>query len=289
MQIWQGNLIEALRGIQAFLDQYAGVLGTIPGSGARKKLDAQVAELMARSAAQDSSRIASLNATQLQYERRVVVLRDHMTPIARIAAAEVEPGPDIHALTMPARGASTQQLYAAAMGMAEAAEPYAAMFVNAGLADDFIAQLRGAANDLLAPVDSRTLSRGVRKGATATMMVLSSRVRKTVRVLDALIQRELQDDTDLLAQWKSVKRPAAKAGKSRRATTATPRPEASAPLPSAATAPPPSEVYAPTAADTAPRLELVQSPPNAAIAGSSSRSRLLSFLPMRRALVAARN
>ena len=235
MQIWQGNLITALRGIQEFLDKHADVLGTIPKSGARQTLDAQVAEMSAHSVTQDDSHVAAKNATRTQNALRQTVLRDHMAPVARVAAAALPPGPEIAALTLPKRRLSTQQLYAAASAMANVAEPHAEIFTGRGLPDDFLAQLRSAANDLLVPVDSRTQNRIVRKGATASMKVQASNARKNVRILDALVQKQIKNDANLLTQWLGVRRPNAKTAKAGVAAPATPA--ASAPVIPAPTTP----------------------------------------------------
>jgi hypothetical protein len=248
MQIRQGRLLDALRGIQAFLDEHTDVLGTIPQSGARQKLDAQVAELTAHAVAQDGSHRAAKDATQTQYALRRAVLRDHMAPIARIAAAELPPAPALAALGMPTRRLTTPQLHAAAMGMADTAEPHAAVFTSSALPDDFLTQLRNAANDLLVPIDTRTRSRSVRKGATASLADQAKSVRKTVGVLDALVKKQIKGNTDLLTRWQAVKRPPAKAARGSTTPPVTPV----APVPDIPAAPVASPAAA-TAPTTAPQ------------------------------------
>jgi len=162
-----------------FLDAHTDVLGTIPKSGARVKLDTQVADLTAHARTQSGSHLAAQGATQTQTVARQKLLKKHMEPIARIAAAELPPTPELKPLQMPKRkGPTTDVLHATAMGMADEAEKHSAIFTGAGLADDFVAQLRSAADALLPPLDARTQSRGVRKGATAGLKAQEVSARK---------------------------------------------------------------------------------------------------------------
>lgn len=83
---------------------------------------------------------------------------------------------------------------------------YANVFISAGLPADFIVQLDGAANALLAALSTHETLRG--RGVTATkgMKGLLSEGRKVVHVLDAYVRIALKDDPALLAGWNSVKR-----------------------------------------------------------------------------------
>lgn len=223
METRQGYLLDALRGIQTFLDANAGVLGTIPQSGARLKLDTQVADLTAHARTQSGSHVAAQSATQTQTAARQKLLKKHMEPVARIAAAELPPTPELKPLQMPKRKKpSADVLHAAAMGMADEAEKYTAVFTGAGLPDDFVAQLRTAADALLPPLDARRQSRGVRKGATAGLKAQETSARKTVRVLDVLVRNALDGDEVLLARWDTVKRVVAKPGPAIGAVSAPP-------------------------------------------------------------------
>jgi hypothetical protein len=213
MQTRQGNTLQALRGVQAFLDAHAETLTTVAACGARKTLDTQIEEVSAHVMAQSGSHLASQGATQKQYALRQALLADHMAPIARIAAADLPLTPELHPLKMPKGRPSTEKLGAAAKGMADAAEPYAGVFVSAGLPQDFTKQLRAAADAMLVPIDARTQSRGSRQGATKGLKNAMLMASKTVRVLDAFVRRALKDDPALLASWDAVRRPPSKTGK----------------------------------------------------------------------------
>src|SRR5262245_15140110 len=64
MQITQGNVLQSLRGVQAFLDTNADQLPGLKESGARVRLDALVEELGSHAAAQTGTVLAAKGATQ---------------------------------------------------------------------------------------------------------------------------------------------------------------------------------------------------------------------------------
>jgi hypothetical protein len=236
MQISQGNTLAALRGVQAFLDAHSDVLSAAATSGARKKLDALVETLSDHATIQTGSILASKGATQKQYALRKALLEDHMAPIARIAAADLPQTPELTPLKMPRGRPSTETLHSAATGMAEAAQPYVAVFTAAGLPADFITQLVAAADAMLVPIDTRTQNRGKRNGATKGLKETVRSALKTVRVLDSFVRPVIKDDPALLATWDSVRRPPAKAGRAAGTTTApTPPATPSAPAVPAST------------------------------------------------------
>jgi hypothetical protein len=245
VQITQGNTLQALRGVQAFLDKYAGLLPGLNESGARKKLDALVEELGAHAAAQTGSVLAAKGATQKQYAMRIVLLEDYMAPIARIAEADLPDTPELRALRLPQARLSTENLAKAAVGMADAAEPHAAVFIAAGLAPDFVAQLRQKAKDALAPLDLRTENRSARRGATRGVKESIRAAKRTVRVLDTFVRRMLRNNAVLMERWAAVKRPNPKVGRvaGQSSDVPAPPPEPAAPLAPAA----PTSPLAPTA------------------------------------------
>ena len=245
MQITQGNTLQSLRGVQAFLDKYAEMLPGLNESGARKKLDALVEELNAHAAAQTGSVLAAKGATQKQYLMRDVLLQDFMAPVARIAEADLPDTPELRPLRMPLGKPSTETLAKAAVGMADAAEPHAAVFVAAGLAQDFVAQLRQAAKDVLVPLDMRTDNRSARRSATRGVKETVRAAKRTVRVLDTFVRRTLRGNVVILERWAAVKRPNPKISK------AVPSLLPAPPSPAPATPSAPS-VPAPTLAPPAP-------------------------------------
>ena len=202
----QTKVLLSLRGAQAFLEANARRLPTVNATGARRRLDDDIARLSAHAAQQVASDLQARGATKLQRALRLALLRDHMSPIARIAKLELPRTPDVDPFRMPKGKPIVARLAAMAQGMAEAAAPHAEVFIAAGMPVDFIARLTQAADALLESVIYRTASRGRRAGATTGLGTQLSAGRQTVHVLDAFVKTELKDDAALLASWNSVKR-----------------------------------------------------------------------------------
>jgi hypothetical protein len=83
---------------------------------------------------------------------------------------------------------------------------HVAVFVEAGLDTDCLAQLCAAADAMRAQVDSRTQARARRGGATRGIDEMLRNARMTVRVLNAFVRKEIKTDAALLTAWDSVQR-----------------------------------------------------------------------------------
>jgi hypothetical protein len=137
---------------------------------------------------------------------REALLRDHMAPIAGIAAAELPQTPELEPLKMPRGSPSIERLRARALGMAKAAAPFADTFVSSGLPADFIDQLVAAANATVGTVGIRQQSKVARAGATKGLSTVLSKGRKCVRALDRMVKSALKNDPALLAAWRVASR-----------------------------------------------------------------------------------
>ena len=206
MQTTQGSVLESLQAVQTFLTDNADRLAGVVKTGARQKLDEAIAELTTHAEEQQGSHLAAQGNTQEKRNLQLVLRRDHMAPIARIARAELPPTPAVEPLRMPKGRPTVARLAALADGMANAAAPFADTFISAGLPTDFIAQLRAATTALVAAVAERNQNRGKRGGATTGLKQKLGRARRIVHVLDAFIQTALKDDQVLLSSWNIVKR-----------------------------------------------------------------------------------
>lgn len=206
MQTRQGSMLQSLRNVEAFLEQHADVLANVIQTGARQKLADAITALATHVTDQTGNTLASRGATKTQYALRQVLVHDHMAAIARIASAELPPTPAIAPLRMPARSIGAEKLAAAAYGMAQAAEPHAAVFTAAGLPADFIARLTGAADAMLKAIGDRARNGSNRRAATKGLQARLSDGRKIVRVLDVFVRTALKNEPALLAGWLTAKR-----------------------------------------------------------------------------------
>ena len=222
MQTAQGSVLESLRAVQKFLTDNGDRLAGVVKTGARQKLDDAIVELTTHASDQQGSNLAAQGNTKTKRTLQLVLRRDHMAPIARIARADLPPTPAVEPLKMPKGRPTVERLAALAEGMAKAAAPFADTFVSAGLPIDFIAQLNGATDAMVGAVNERNQNRGKRGGATTGLKRKLGKARRIVHVLDAFVQTALQDDPELLSTWNLVKR--VRRPSNRPATSTTPPP-----------------------------------------------------------------
>jgi hypothetical protein len=236
MQTTQGTMLQSLRAVQQFIDANSTALAGVVQTGARKRLDDAVLALEGHAADQTGSALTSQGLTAKQSALRTVLLRDHMSPIARIAKADLPNTPEFQPLRMPRGRPTPERLSAAAAGMAQVATQFSDTFVKEGLPQDFVAQLTGAADTFVGSLTERIQTRGRRKGATTGVKAKLSEGRKVVHILDAFVKTALKDDAPLLANWNLVKRVPKTTGRAP-ATPATPAAPAAPAAPHAPAAP----------------------------------------------------
>lgn len=206
MQTVQGNMLESLVRVRTFLDANADRLANVVKTGTRTRLDETIAALTNSVENQGSSNIAARKSTRAQYARRLALLKDHMAVVARIARASLPNTPELAALRMPKGAPSLARLSAAAHEMANGATAHTDVFVSAGLPSDFVANLKAAADAMLAARGERGTSTGRRAGATEALKAGLSAGRKVVRVLDAMVKSALKGQPGLTADWDNVRR-----------------------------------------------------------------------------------
>lgn len=237
MESKQGNTLLSLQNVQAYLSENAATLGDVISTETRAALDDSISELSEHAAVQDGHLRTARGTAARQREKRAELIRDHMAPISRIAKLKLENTPALIAFTIPKNRPSAERLAALADGMAKAAEPFADVFVRAGCKPEFIQNLRIAADELLATLHERALSRGIVREATSALHTKLSRARKVLHVIDGFLRSALANDPDRLANWKLVKRvPKPHYGPNARTTT-NPVPATGTPGPVAIPAP----------------------------------------------------
>jgi len=206
MQSQHNAVLNALQRAQRFMDANAASLGTLNASGYRHILDDVVGALSNHAVNQATSRRVGSGETARQRVLRNVLKLNHMRPIAAIAAAQLKVVPEFTALRMPPTNSTSRALIAAAGAMGEAAGKYAKTFTAAGLPTDFLTKLDQAAADLNDAIGNRGSTRTLQNAATAGLRSQAARGRETLKVLDSLIEPQLQGDPVLIVQWKAARR-----------------------------------------------------------------------------------
>jgi hypothetical protein len=205
----QERIYNTGRRIQAFLIANDALLGTINKSGMRADLDAIVDALGNSGGQQAAGRVNAIGETARQRALRLALRLNHMQPIASVARAKLRTVPNFQAMTMPSPNTRIVSLLAHAHGMAEAAQPYAQVFIDAGLSQDFISNLTAAADAVKTSIDTRAAARGQRSSATGTLKDLENRARLAFKALNDFVVPILSADvahSGSLAEWKKARR-----------------------------------------------------------------------------------
>ena len=207
---------------QQFIDEHDIVLGAAAVSRARGKLRTIVSALDAHSSAQSEFRMTAQMLTQSKAAARRVLLQDHLAPIAAAARAQVAAVQELAVVrALPRKSESIHNLLTRAEDTMSFVTPLAGVLVDAGLPEDFIAQLQVATDTLRELASRQVTSRSRRMGATTGIREQLAAGRRQVALLDRLVRTVLRgSDGALLTEWKTrIALPAA-------ASTLAPRTEA---------------------------------------------------------------
>lgn len=225
----QGAVLETLLRIRRFLEDFTAMLGAVNQSDARKRLDDTVTQIGSHAVAQVGGHRVSQGETARQRLLRLALRNDHMRPIAVIASQKLREEPEFTKLLLPPVKILGPMLTAAARDMANAAEQYTDLFVKEGLAADFVAELRAAANALDQSMIARGQSQGQRAGATKGLQAETARARALIRQLDSLVRPKLGTNEELVREWEVASH--IKRSRTSQSTTADVAPSATAVTP----------------------------------------------------------
>ena len=242
---------DTLVNVQRFLDANGAALASVNSSGGRKALNDAIEALDGHAIAQTEHQIGSTGETQKQRRLRLTLRRQFLRPIAKVAAATLADVPELASLRLPPVALRGAPLVDAANAIANAAAPYAATFVAAGLRPDFLDGLRALAQQIESSLGGRTDHTTKRRGSTIALGSGAASGRRALHLLDAAIHQSVTDE-QLLAEWSAVRRIPKKPGPVRTAAAPLTSPVTSSPVP-------PVEVTAVAAPAVAPPP--AQSPP----------------------------
>ena len=167
MRTIQGNILESLRNVKSFLDQHEDKLQDVIKTGTRVALLEAIADLEGYSNQQAAGTGTARNATKQAAELRKELVNEHMALIARIASARLPRTPELANLRTPRGSQSDTKLATRAYEMASTAEPFAQVFLDAGLPADFIEQLKNAADRMFGARELRAMGHVTRVTASS--------------------------------------------------------------------------------------------------------------------------
>ena len=204
----QQRVVQRFAQVQNFLDANTALIDPASVAPQRQVLAGVIAQIGTYATQQQSRGVETVQAHSVASLRDS--LRDSsMRPIATIALAKLPITPNLRsAFALPAAKTNALTIITMAQTMAQAAEPYAQVFVQNGLKATFLDDLNAAITGLHNAVTAADNSKLTSKGATSgiTEQLLSG--KQAVKLLDAIVRPALATNKTLLAQWNTVRREA---------------------------------------------------------------------------------
>jgi hypothetical protein len=206
MKIVQGRTLDAGRRVVGFLDTQAVNVGASVSAALRAKLDIAVQQFANAAVAQESATSGGKAATLNQSVLRKGLYDSFLVHMARAAKSALKLSPDLGVLVVSAADERSPGFVGKITAAASAAEKYLAIFVEHGMAADFVTQLRAGIAQLEAAAVTRQTQLGSRSTATATLKAADKAVREAIGLVDAAIKPILKKDLALKAGWEASKR-----------------------------------------------------------------------------------
>ena len=201
------STLDTLQRVQEFLSQHPLVDSPAQLGEQATELDDVIQRLSGEMVNQETGVRYARVHTEYEAKLRQTLYADHMQPIARIARDVLDASSMNKAFRLPTGGQRVNlTLITAARAMAGAAEQQKDVFLRHGQPQDFIEQLRSAAETLENARLAKTENTRRRVTATKSVRDQLRRGRRTLRLLNAVLMPMLRKQPELLAAWKSAKR-----------------------------------------------------------------------------------
>jgi hypothetical protein len=220
---------QSLERAQQFFDVHADVLGVVNGTELRRQLDAAVAELRRAVTEQDTCARDKVGERHNQEALESVLVKSHLSPIAKFARAELAVVPNFRALTPSTRNVTGDRLVNVARSVGGAAAPWADQFVAGHFPADFLAQLAAATDAVKASMEVRSGKNLQRVNATQRVATAVKSGRKIVARLDARVTKLIAGNAGLLEEWRVARRVVLKPGVVKATAAGAPAPVTSTP------------------------------------------------------------
>ena len=205
----QENLLEALARVEDFLDSNQAVMATVITSKAHQNFSASRERLVEYMKAQGEHTRGLRAAVAVKRRLAAQLVRHHFRPIGVVARKQLRAAEEFSALTQPGKRQRHVALVATGYGMARAAQVHEALFLEAGLPADFLAQLARATEALEAGITAKGRVESQRVEATAGLTKEGRVARFALRLLDTLVRSAVREDDALIDRWGKVSRVAA--------------------------------------------------------------------------------
>jgi hypothetical protein len=198
-----------LRAARQFLDKYTERLDGVVKSGSRRQLDKAISDLEGLALSQATGG-TMVSGKEKIAQLRAELVEKHMVPIARIASVDLPAKPELAPLKLLPGKPTPEKLVAAARAMGATAEPFAQIFIDAGMPTTFLDELETSAATLADFAARRKGKRAEGIQATKGIRATVSQGARIMSALDGLVGKSLDRrsaaDKLILTEWKSVKR-----------------------------------------------------------------------------------
>jgi len=206
MDVKQGRALMALYAVDVFIDAHKADLPKTSSAGARSRLSRGLTELVRYVRTQEAGVIVTKQLTRAKEAKREALIRDFMTPIARIAKLEGASVPDLKPLKMPRGDPGVEKLLGHAAGMLAVVSRHVEVFVELGLAPTVVEDMQAAIDAVIDSITDRSAKVGERGGATKGIGHMLKALNDQRKILDSLVRSDLRDKPEELANWQLVKR-----------------------------------------------------------------------------------
>jgi hypothetical protein len=246
MRALQNAVLEALRRVQRFFEEYAAVLtGLIDLTVARKRLDDVVSSFTDHAFDQDANDRGAKGETARQRDVRIKLRAERMNAIAFIARRNLRSTPQFAALQLPKPTVHGQAFLASAKAMAAAATIHKDTLIAHGLPSTFLDDFTAAITTLDNSMGDREQNHNRRLAATKGLDAEEKQGRLVLSVLDRLLKPALADNDALLRAWQGARHIRRRTGP---ATAASAGPKTTGPAAPVATPAPATSTTPPVAA-----------------------------------------
>lgn len=218
MDLKQGRALMALYAVDVFIDGHKAKLPKTSSSGARARLSRGLDELALYIRTQEAGALVTKQLTQAKKAKRTALVRDFMTPIARIAKLESSRVPELQPLKTPRGEPGVERLLGHAAGMLVVVSQHVELFVELGLPPTVVEDMLAAIDAVIGTITDRRNQIGQRAGATKGVGRMIVALNKQKAVLDSFVRSDLKDSPSLFASWKLIKRAEPLPGRRRKAS-----------------------------------------------------------------------
>lgn len=201
------QFLAALETARQFLDAKAALLGPINSTGARKTLDEVTETLKQLDQQQGQHRELAKGQRKVELQLAEAFRRKYLRPVIEIAQAKLPEETELLSdIRLPRGTLSGTGMASRGHQIASLAEPFAKVFVDAGLPATFVADTHAAADGLAVAVSTKGTHRAGRQGATDGIAKVVRKARRAVRVLDAMVKANLSLGEPLVTEWRAAVR-----------------------------------------------------------------------------------